>query len=301
MKLIRTAMLAAVCALPAFTADPGLLQFVPSGAKSIAGVYVDRAAGSPMGVFLQSLAGTENRDFQKFIDQTGFDPRRDLREIVMYSPDPQNSKGGVILARGTFRAEQIEALALDKGAEKESHQGVDIYVGMGNGRPSFAFPEPSIAVLGEASAVKAALSNRSQPSVLDPKLAAKAQAASAKYDLWFAGAGPQNIGLGKAWKAQDGVEMVSGGLTLGSVVQLTAEAVMRSEKDAQGLVGLFKMMSGMAQFQQNRNPQTARLFAILNTAETKVVDGTTVQFSISAAQSDLEELFKRPAKVAAVR
>jgi hypothetical protein len=147
--------------------------------------------------------------------------------------------------------------------------------------------------------VKAAIDNLRQSGVLDPKLSTKLQAASSRYDLWFASTGPQKIALGRAFNSQDAVDVISGGLTLGSVVQLNAEAVMRSEKDAQGLLGVIKLFSGLAQLQQ-KNPEIARLAAILNTAETKI-EGTTVLFSISAPQSDLELFFRGPRRTAAVR
>ena len=57
---------------------------------------------------------------------------------------------------------------------------------------------------------------------------------------------------------------------------------------------MIKLFSGLAQLQQQKNPEIARLAAILNTAETKV-EGMTVLFSISAPQSDLELLFRGPA------
>jgi len=302
MKFLQTATLAAVCAaLPAFAVDQGLLQYVPADAKSVAGVYVDRAVASPTGQFLQSQAAAGNADFLKFITATGFDPRRDLREVVFTSTDTQTAKkSGLVIARGNFKSDQIGALTMLQGGTKESFEGVDVYLTSGKHGQAVAFPEQAIALFGDASSVQTAISNRTKAIILDPRLAAKVQAASGKYDVWFAGLGPQNIGLGKAWKAQEGIDLVSGGVTLGSTVLFNAEAVMRSEKDAQGLVGLVKFIAGMAQMQQSKTPEMDRLFGILKSAETRV-DGTTVSFSISAPESDLEILFRGPRRLAAVR
>jgi hypothetical protein len=285
---------------PLLALDTDLLKYVGPDTKSVAGIYVDRAVSSPLGLFLQSQAGGENRDFQKFMAVTGFDPRHDLREVIVASSDVQHQKNGLIIGRGQFNAAQIGALVLLQGGTKELYGGVDVYSASARHGQAFAFPEPGVALLGDAVSVKAAIDNRGQALALDPRLAAKMQAVSARYDMWFASTGAQNIPLGKAWKSQDGVDVVSGGVTLGSIIQLNAEAVMRSEKDAQSLVGIIKMITGMAQFQQQKNPEIARIFAILNGAETKV-DGMTVLFSISAPQSDLELLFKGPRKVAVLR
>jgi hypothetical protein len=300
MKLQIAAMTALCVVAPAMAADPGLLQYVPADSKSVAGIYVDRAIGSPMGLFLQAQGLTDNPELQKFITATGFDPKRDLREVVVASSDPQGHKNGLVIARGQFDIAQIGALASMKGSSKESYEGVDVYTGTRRATKAFAFPEPTIALIGDAVSVKAAIDNRRQSGALDPRLSTKLQAASSRYDLWFASTGPQKIALGRAFNSQDAVDLISGGLTLGSVVQLNAEAVMRSEKDAQGLIGVIKLFSGLAQLQQQNNPEIARLAAILNTAETKV-EGTTVLFSISAPQSDLELLFRGPRRTAVTR
>lgn len=299
MKL-QTAVLTALCVVvPAMAADPELLQYVPADTKTIAGIYVDRAVASPMGLFLQSEALTNNAELQKFITVTGFDPRRDLREIIVASSDPKGHKNGLVIGRGQFAIGQIDVLAAMNGASKQAYEGVDVYTGAGPAGKAFAFPEPTIALIGDLESVKTAIDSRRQAAVLDPKLSTKLEAASSRYDLWFASTGPQKIAIGRAFNSQDGVDVVSGGLTLGSVVKLDAEAVMRTEKDAQGLVGVIKLFSGIAQLQQQKNPEIARIAAILNTAETRV-DGTTVSFSVSAPQSDLELLFRGPRRVAAV-
>ncbi len=299
MKFQIAVMTALYVVAPVMGADPALLQYLPADSKSVAGVYADRVISSPMGLFLQSQGLTDNPELQKFISATGFDPKRDLREIIVASSDPQGHKNGLVIARGQFDIAQIGALASMKGSSKESYEGVDVYTGTRSGTKAFAFPEPTIALIGDSTIVKAAIDNRRQAGVLDQRLSAKIQAASSRYDLWFASTGPQKIALGRAFNSQDAVDVVSGGLTLGSVVQLNAEAVMRTEKDAQGLLGVIKLFSGLAQLQQQKNPEIARLAAILNTAETKV-EGTTVLFSISAPQSDLELLFRGPPRTAAV-
>ena len=165
---------------------------------------------------------------------TGFDPRRDLREVIVASSDVQHQKNGLIIGRGQFNAAQIGALVLLQGGTKESYGGVDVYSASVRHGQAFAFPEPGVALLGDAVSVKAAIDNRGRALALDPRLAAKMQAVSTRYDMWFASTGAQDIPLGKAWKPQDGVDVVSGGVTLGSIIQLNAEAVMRSEKDARG-------------------------------------------------------------------
>ena len=126
MKLQIAAMTALCVVAPAMAADPGLLQYLPADSKSVAGIYVDRAIGSPMGLFLQAQGLTDIPELQKFITATGFDPKRDLREVVVASSDPQGHKNGLVIARGQFDIAQIGALASMKGSSKESYEGVDV-------------------------------------------------------------------------------------------------------------------------------------------------------------------------------
>ena len=94
---------------------------------------------------------TDNPELQKFITATGFDPKRDLREVIVASSDPQGHKNGLVIARGQFDIAQIGALASMKGSSKESYEGVDVYTGTRRATKAFAFPEPTIALIGDAA------------------------------------------------------------------------------------------------------------------------------------------------------
>lgn len=81
---MRLRLLAAAVILTSglFAADPGLVSLAMPNSEILAGVNVSSAALSPLGQFAWARsAQIPNVDVQKFIDATGFDPRRDLREI----------------------------------------------------------------------------------------------------------------------------------------------------------------------------------------------------------------------------
>jgi hypothetical protein len=303
MRFLTNGMLLAVClASPMLAVDADLLRYVGPDTKEIAGVYVDRAVASPLGMFLQSMAGPENGKFTNFIAATGFDPRRDLREIVVASSGrAQGKKSGLVVARGTFNAAQLGALAVLSGGQKETYNGVDIYFSGGrHGGAWFAFPETSIALLGDEAMLKAAIDRRAGTSELDPRLLAKTAAASSQQDIWFAAIGQTGVGLGKQFVPLESLDVISGGLTLGSVVQLNAEAMMRSEKDAQALLGIIKLVTGMLQLQQQKNPDFARVLPFLQNANAKV-EGSAVLLSTFASESDIEQLIRGRRKLASIR
>ncbi len=215
--------------------------------------------------------------------------------------EEHNRRKGLIAARGSFNGPQLGALAVLSGGKKDSYNGVDIYfTGGAHGGVWFSFPEPTIALVGDEPTLKAAIDRGTQNAQLDPRLTAKIPAAGTNQDVWFAAIEPAGVGSGKRFVALETVDLVSGGLTLGSVVQLNAEALMRTEKDAQSLAGLIKMFAGMLQSQQQRNPAIARLLPFLQNADAKV-EGTAVLFSTSASEAVIEQLLRARQKVASLR
>src|SRR5260370_41450994 len=66
-------------------ADRSLLSLVMPDAKVIAGAQVVRVKNSPFGNFVLSHMQLDDPDFQKFMAATGFDPRRDLSELIIAS------------------------------------------------------------------------------------------------------------------------------------------------------------------------------------------------------------------------
>ncbi len=60
-------------------------------AKVIAGIQVDQTRNSLFGQYVLSHMQVDDAGFKTFIAQTGFDPRRDVSEIVIASNWESNS------------------------------------------------------------------------------------------------------------------------------------------------------------------------------------------------------------------
>lgn len=114
-------------------AAPSLLSQLPPGAPAVA--YIDVAAlrrlhDSPLAAIL-GLVGenpAQDRDYQEFVRETGFDYTRDLnRAAIAYWP---SATGGgenqaVAIADGRFDRDKIKAYALRTG--REVNQGTGFY------------------------------------------------------------------------------------------------------------------------------------------------------------------------------
>src|SRR5580700_5520247 len=102
-----TLALAITAVLPAKAADPQLLNLVMPDAKILAGVNVDQAKTSPFGVYVLAQFQAQDQHLREFTAQTGFDPTRDLHEVLVASTGSQAHAPALTLARGTFSTDKI--------------------------------------------------------------------------------------------------------------------------------------------------------------------------------------------------
>src|SRR6266496_1903095 len=101
----RTLVLIAifVCASGlAGAADKQLLGLMMPDAKVLAGANVLQVRSSPYGQYVWSKLPVGDPKFQEFVSATGFDPARDIVEIVAATADVQGGHNGLVAARGSF-------------------------------------------------------------------------------------------------------------------------------------------------------------------------------------------------------
>ena len=108
----------ALISFVSFGADPALLKLLPPSATVIAGIDVDRAKDSPFGQYVLTQWRSDDKGFSEFISLTGFDPRRDLREVMFASLPQAAQHNGAFVAKGTFEpAPQRGVALLESGME----------------------------------------------------------------------------------------------------------------------------------------------------------------------------------------
>ena len=303
--------------LPA--ADQQLVNMVMPNAKIIGGINVDSARNSPFGAFLLSHIATSDPAFQKFIETSGFNPTTDLREILAASTAPpaapaggppgvlegviQPYHSGLVLARGTFKVDKISALAQAEGKQQvETYKGATLISDPKDAKGSaMAFVGSDIAVAGDVASVKAALDRRSQNNPLDPQLATKVNALSESQDAWgvslaplssVGGAGAGDPSLQGALNGDLFKKIIetSGGVKLGSTIQISSEMVATDEKNATALGDVVKFLAGMVAMNagspQGMPPVLVSLLQSLNVQ----TQGNIVNVSLSAPEDQLESL-----------
>ncbi len=316
-KFFRLAVLLAL-PLGAFAADSTLLQAVMPDAQVVAGLQVDSAKGSPFGQYVLSHLSVNDTKLEEFTSETGFDPRQDVTEIVVAS----NWKAGspdnrwIVSAHGTFNIAKITSVAVANGGTVTLYQGVNVVTTPAASNlqlaTGIAFLDPSTALVGDVTSVKAAIGRMQSNTGAAVSILTQAQSASSGKDFWFVTLVPlsnfssaiPNGGLGGAMQGNlfAAINQASGGIRFGDTVIISAEAVTRSEKDAQALVDVVKFFASLVQLNKQQNPTAGQVATLLDTLQASA-SGNVTTISLAIPEQQLEQLLNSahsaPAKAAA--
>jgi hypothetical protein len=311
---------ALVLALPfgAFAADPSLLQAVIPDAQVIAGLQVDSAKSSLFGQYVFSHLSVNDTKLEQFATETGFDPRHDVSEIVVASNWKPNTPDNrwIVAARGIFNIAKITSTAQANGGVIAPYDGINVVTLQTGGNSQqdtgIAFLDSSLALVGDVSSVKAAIDRKKNNTSPDGAVLAKAQTVSSGKDFWFVTLVPlsnfsasipdSNLSGAMQGNLMAAINQVSGGIRFGDTVTISAEAVTRSEKDAQALVDVVKFFAGLVQLNRQKDPAAGQVATLLDTLQTST-SGNITNISLAIPEHSLEQMLnsahKPPAKAAA--
>lgn len=290
----------------AFGADAGLLNLVMPDAKVIAGMDIARAKASPFGQFFMKNMNLKDEDLAKFTAMTGFDPTRDLTEVVIASIDT-NTKGNnaILLVRGNFDAARIKLALAKNGMDiVQSVMGIEMFSKKGD-KNSVAFVDSGLAVAGDSVAVKAALERRAGGSGLPAATYAKAQDMSRENDIWMVTSVPVSQFAEKMPDSTPGqingmmkgdmfssIEQAAMGVKFAAeMLNVTMEAAVRSEKDATAMADVARFLSGMVQLNRDK-PEVAGLATALDSMKL-TTDAKNVRMTISVPQAEIEKMMQQ--------
>ncbi len=314
--MVRILALLTVLAVVAPAADTTLLNLAPPDAKVVAGIDVAAVRTSAFGQFaLSKLSEKESSDFKQFVDSTGFDPRRDLTEILYATGDTNGQpKKQLFVARGAFDRTRLAAAATKAGAAISSYNGLDLltFTQKGSGDSAvnaLAFLDGSLAVAGDSASVQAAIDRSRSGGGLTGDLAAKAMSMSGTNQIWFASmASLSDMAANLSHGQQAGgpqeilksIRQANGGLKFDDPITLSIELVAQTAQDASSLSGALQMLLGMAQMQQQKSGMPPQVQQLLKTL-TLNASGTSVNIGLSMPEAALESLIPPSAPAAAKR
>jgi hypothetical protein len=172
---LGTGIVASYMGLPVsvFTraAGPDELQYVPADAAVVAYANVRDVMNSQ---FRQRFKDVEPSadDKNEFEEKTGLNFEEDIDSVVAAvmangSLSSQPHKSFLVLARGRYQAERLEALALEHGAEVTNYQGKRLIVhrekdaqGVEEGVMAVGFIEADMVAFGSLATVQASIDAR---------------------------------------------------------------------------------------------------------------------------------------------
>ena len=276
--------------------DKQLLGLMMPDAKVVAGVNVQQVRISPYGQYSLSKFPVTDPHFQEFVSATGFDPTRDITEIVAAAPDVQGGPKGLAAARGVFNVGRIVDFVKQMNGTVDQSLGVAI-VASPDGQAGIALLDNSLAIAGDLKSVVAAVARRSTATTFSNALSTRAETLSTSFDAWVistlpvpnapSGVAPGGLNL----TALQSIQQSSAGVKFGTSVNLTAEAVADTAQNANALADVLRLLVGLVQMNQG-NAQAAQLTPLLKTVSIQT-RGTTVEVSLSIPEDVFEQLGPR--------
>jgi hypothetical protein len=314
-----------VCLIAAVAAsaatDPALLGLLMPDATVVSGIHVDNSKASRFGRYVLSQMQADDPGFRKFVADTGFDPRRDLSEIVLATSGKGDTQRILVVGKGVFNPGAITNTARNAGAELVTYKGFDLLMHQqGNMPGAIAFLDAGTAVMGHVDAVKAAI-DRSQAGEtgLPAAVMTKVQELSAANDAWFMTTGPvtsffdgkmadPNLDTAMKGNLLQAVLQANGGVKFGTdTVRISGEALTRSDKDASALADVIRFIAGLVQLNKDKDPQAQKIATLLDTLQL-TTEASTMKVSLTIPENLIEQLFvpkakgaARPRKTASVR
>lgn len=303
---MKTFALTLALAMAAFGADQELVNLLPAGPRAVAGMNMSQSLASPFGRYLLSQMKTDDDGLKKFMDLTGFDPRRDLRELVVANYDgatPAQSQT-LVVARGSFDTARVRAAFLKEQGRSEAFNGFDLLTN-DKASAALAFVNGSTAVAGDVARVKDALVKTGARVAGD--IQGRITEMSGRYDAWIFTTTPLSSFTGKlpdkradqtfkTGQLLNGISSANGGVKFGNTIQMDAELFARSDKDAQALTDVFRFVTGMIQLNKDNPEARSEGLAALVEGLKVTANGSKVIVNMSVPETELERMIDASGK-----
>jgi hypothetical protein len=154
--------------------------------------------------------------------------------------------------------------------------------------------------MGDLDAVQTVIQRFQNKAVAPASLVSKVNTLSAANDFWFMTLVPvsdftsvvpdPNMGQMMNGNVMQSIQQLSGGIKFGPSVQLSAQAVTRSEKDATALEDVVRFFVSLLQSNRDKNPAAAQASSLADNLELSS-DGNVMAMSLAVPEDQLESLF----------
>jgi len=279
----------------ACAADSSLLNLVMPDTQVLCGANVERIVNSPIGKEIGARVQDKYPEVQQVIQKAGFDPTRDLKEVLIAATGKGKAQKALVLVRGSFDPAKVAAAIARTGRVPQTYQGVQILENPSQTNGAFAFLDGTIAVGGDIDQVRAAIRRRQMNhTTLAGHLASQVAEISERYDIWVVSAAsltemadsvsnPQVKQMGDMLKT---IEQINGGLKFSDNLDLGVELKTHNQKEAQTLRDSLQLLIGMAAASQ-KDHSALDINALKLTA-----DETTVRIAFTVTSEQLKKTYE---------
>ncbi len=161
--------------------DAMLAKFIPADTVSLVGARMEQLRQTPL--YAKLMAQQKLPQLDKFARETGFDPRTDVKELLVASAARPES--GLVLAHGAFHPTHLEKMQVEK------FEGYNIYW---KDQAGFVVIDANTAVAGPVDRVKLAISEYRGGGKTVPKdLLDRARAMGDDNQVWAVSQGGFNF------------------------------------------------------------------------------------------------------------
>jgi len=319
MQSTRTVLISLI-ALPAIgLAQSGgidLLNFAMPNAQIVGGANVTAAAASPLGKFALSQIQSGDANLQKFISETGVDPRTDISELVFASSGPTTATGQWLIgAHGSFGVaiSHLESTLEQEGGTVAHLPGVDLIHtpdpagsnAQAAGTCIALYVDGATALVGDCASVQTTIQSGGTAAPANTNVFTEARKLRAAQDVWvtsvvplaqFHAALPNELSGVFQTSLFQAVQQIGGGVKFGStasgpVLQVSGEALMDTPNSATSLLNVLQFIAGMIGTQAGSGPEASLIASVLGSL-TASTNGNALLVSLTIPETAIEQLIQ---------
>lgn len=264
--------------------DPALARMIPPDAVMLAGVRMDQIRTTPL--YQKLMAQKRLAQLDQFAEETGFDPRKDVRELLVAS----NGKDTVVMARGTFQIRGFE------GVKQTSYRGYTLFA---KEEAGVALIDGATAVAGKLGGVRAALDqyksgNRNAPAVLLARVQEippqnQAWSVAQGFGSFLEGSIPQTGNAANFGKILRSLENTTGAADFRAGLNGFATGLCKTEQDAKNIGDAARGLVGLGRLSVPDNqPELLRLWDGIQVDQQQ----RTVKITVTIPQDLIDKLIQ---------
>ena len=274
--------------------SPALETLVPSDTVVVLGVNL--AAIRDTAIYQKLITRVPLPQLDRFTQQTGLDPRKDLSEILTCS----NGKSALLLVRGTFRITDLEARFKSNGVAPSNYKGHSLF---GDDRAAIAFMDASTAVAGSQADVRAYFDQPGGARGLPVPLRDLLRTLPAGDQVYAALTGgvenlnlplPREGNLGNIMQALRSVDSATLGMNLSHGIDAVAVVNCNTERDAKFIHDLVRGLVGFGRLNTPDNqPDLLKLYDGIQVTQQQAQTKATADVPQELADKFLDLWFKK--------